>query len=243
MAVVVEPLHLPFDEVLVGGVVLEELVVGADFDDLAVLEYDDSVAVDDGAESVGDDDDGDVAVVGGELVDLLLDEVLALAVEGAGGFVEDEDLGLLDQGPGDGDPLLLPSGERDSLLAHVGLQPMGEELLVVDEGPRSRRLAGPDEVFVGVGFHAVGDVALERAGEERGLLRHESDLRPEAVQVEVPVVDPVEEDVSRGGVVEPLQQLDDGGLAAPASEDSGYGDTSCPRRPGTLPAGSAGSRS
>lgn len=36
-----------------------------------------------------------------------LDEPLALRVERAGGFVEEEDLGVADKGPGDGDALLL----------------------------------------------------------------------------------------------------------------------------------------
>ena len=50
-------------------------------------------------------------------VERVLDQRFALGVEGAGGFVEDEDARVLEQAPGDGKPLPLPAGEVDAALA------------------------------------------------------------------------------------------------------------------------------
>jgi len=49
-----------------------------------------------------------------------LDELLAFGVEVAGGFVEDEDLRLGEDGAGDGEALLLAAGELDDELVGVG---------------------------------------------------------------------------------------------------------------------------
>src|ERR1700742_4179313 len=61
---------------------------GAGLDDAAFLEDEDAVHVPDGGEAVGDDEGGAVAH---QAFEGFLDEVLAFGVEGAGGFVEDED--------------------------------------------------------------------------------------------------------------------------------------------------------
>lgn len=55
-----------------------------------------------------------------------LDEPLALRVERAGGFVEEEDLGVADEGAGDGDALLLATREGDTAGADVGVVAFGE---------------------------------------------------------------------------------------------------------------------
>lgn len=47
--------------------------------------------------------------------------LLAVCVQSRGGLIQQEDLGVSDNGSGDGDSLLLSSGELGALRAHLGL--------------------------------------------------------------------------------------------------------------------------
>ena len=94
-----------------------EVGVGAGGGDFAGFENDDQVGVADGGEAVRDDQDGfadDEALEGG------LDEGLAVAVEGAGGLVEDEDGGVAEEGAGEGEALFLSAGEPGAAFADEG---------------------------------------------------------------------------------------------------------------------------
>ena len=52
---------------------------------------------------------------------LLLDEALALVIEGGGGLVEDEERGIAKDGAGDGEALPLAAGEEGATLADAGV--------------------------------------------------------------------------------------------------------------------------
>lgn len=81
------------------------------------------------------------------------DLLLALRVERRGGLVEDQHLGVPDDGPRDGDALLLPARQRDAAGAHVRVVPLGKrDDEVVDRGVA----AGGVELGVG-GGRGVGD--------------------------------------------------------------------------------------
>lgn len=89
---------------------------------------DEAVAEDDGAAGVagdvlvvGDEDDGDALLLV-ELPEEADDLAAGAAVEVASGLVAHEDVGVVDQGPGDGDTLLLTAGE----LAGMVMQAVGE---------------------------------------------------------------------------------------------------------------------
>ena len=77
---------LQAEEPIVPSLTGQELTVGAPFDDLAVMQHEDLVGVDDGAESMRNGDRGPTAH---ELGHGLLDLGLDLRVDRAGGFVED----------------------------------------------------------------------------------------------------------------------------------------------------------
>ena len=62
-------------------------------------------------QAVGDDDRGPVA---GELLQHAVDQLLALQVDLAGGFVEDQDRRIAEDRPGQRDPLPLAAGEPAS---------------------------------------------------------------------------------------------------------------------------------
>lgn len=70
--------------------------------DTTILEHEDDVCVLNRRESVGD---GDRRAVLGRLVERALYHALGLAVEGGRRLVEQEDLGVADQGAGDSDAL------------------------------------------------------------------------------------------------------------------------------------------
>ena len=87
--------------------VVEDLVCAAVFDEFSVLHDGDVVAdgADDG-EVVADEDVGQ-SVFGLESAQQFDDFDLDGAVEGGGGFVEEDELGPQDEGAGDGDALAL----------------------------------------------------------------------------------------------------------------------------------------
>ena len=67
---------------------------------------------------MGNEDDGDLAL---EPVDSLRELLCSVRVEVGDGFIEDEDTGLSEQGPGDGDALFLAAREAGAMLADLGV--------------------------------------------------------------------------------------------------------------------------
>ncbi len=61
-----------------------------------------------------------------ERVERLTDQMLAAHVERTGRFVEDQYVGVLHQGPGDDQPLLLAAAEMAPLLPHLPLVALSE---------------------------------------------------------------------------------------------------------------------
>jgi hypothetical protein len=69
------------------------------------------------------------------LVEGPLHQLLVLGVEGAGGLVQQQDRGLADQGPGDGQALSLAAGEAAGALAHrLATVLKADRIVVMDEG-------------------------------------------------------------------------------------------------------------
>ena len=71
----------------IGHAARDELVVAADIGDLAALDHQDRVGVDQRRQAVGDDDDGASL---GDLPQVLPDDRLAVGIERARRLVEDE---------------------------------------------------------------------------------------------------------------------------------------------------------
>src|SRR5687767_14300412 len=86
----------------------------ARLDDAALFEDDDLVRTHDGAEPMRDDERSSPAH---QTFEALMDQTLALAVEVAGGFVENEDPGIGQERPGNCQPLPLPAAEPHAALA------------------------------------------------------------------------------------------------------------------------------
>ena len=92
---------------------------------------------------VGDDHHGDAQPLV-DVLDQLQDVLGGLGVQGGGGLVAQQDLGVGGQGPGDGDALLLAAGE----LGRVGVR-------LVGQADDLQQLLGP---LVGLG--ALGTPAI-----------------------------------------------------------------------------------
>lgn len=117
-----------FDEVGVEAIGGNEIGVAASFGDAAMFEDEDLICVADGGEAVGDDEAG---AVGEEAVEGFLNEFFGGGIDAGGGFVEDEDGRVFEEGAGDGDALFFADAEADAALTHVGIEKLGHE---ADEG-------------------------------------------------------------------------------------------------------------
>ena len=89
------------------------------FDNPPLVKHVNHVGFLDRAEAVRDGDGG--SALGGS-IESSLDDLLGLGVEGRGGFVEEEDLGVAKEGAGDGDALLLAAGEHAAFAADDGVE-------------------------------------------------------------------------------------------------------------------------
>ena len=88
-------------------------------EDFAVAHLDGAVCVGGGFGVVGDHEDG-LAEALVEVAEEIEDDVGIFGVEIAGGLVGEEDGGTVDDGAGDGDALLLATGECAGLMLHTG---------------------------------------------------------------------------------------------------------------------------
>ena len=94
----------------------------AAFGDLPAGEHDDLLCAANGGEAVGDDDNGFVLH---QRVDGLLHGDFAFGVERGGGFIQDDDGRVFQQGAGDADALFFAAGEFAADVAHAGLVAFG----------------------------------------------------------------------------------------------------------------------
>src|SRR5262249_26772351 len=106
--------ELVFVKLAILRTVFQQLQVRADADDFAGVEADDHVGVDDGDEAMGDHKGRAVLRKG---LQRGADFVLAVTVDLAHRFVENQDRRLAQNRPGDRDALLLPAGKAHAVLA------------------------------------------------------------------------------------------------------------------------------
>ena len=110
--------HLVAVQLVVDPPHLHELSVCPHLYSTPTTDHNDTVSIVDGGETVGYDN-GRASFPG--LIQSLLDYLLTLCVQGRGGFIEEEDLGVTDQSTCNGDPLLLSSTQLGTLDSNVGI--------------------------------------------------------------------------------------------------------------------------
>ena len=197
------------NQAAIEAVLCNELVVGAALDDNAVVHDDNEVGMADGGEAVGNDDAGASLH---ELVEGLLHGHLAFGVEGAGGFVKDEDGRVFEHGAGYAEALALSTAEGDAAVAYVGvvaLGQLGDEFVGVGYGGCTTHM------FRTVVSASEGYVVGHSVVEKDAVLRHKAYLCAQAVDVEVSHGVAVNEYVALGAVVKSGQEVNKSGFARP----------------------------
>src|SRR4029078_2349441 len=99
-----------------------------------------------------------------------------LGVQSRGLFMKDEQGGIAQDRPGNGQALPLPSGEFDAFLTHDRLVSLRKTLDKVMGIRQSRR---SDDVFIGGMFTSKGNIVANAVVKQDNILRHHPDLRPE----------------------------------------------------------------
>jgi len=201
----------------VDAVLGEEAVVGAAFDDAAVVEDEEEVGVADGAEAVCDDEARAALEKGSQG---LLDEAFGLRVHGAGRFVEDEDARCGDHGAGDGDELPFSGAEVSTAFADFGGVAGGETF---DDGVRSQGFGGVMDLGVGGLRASELEVVHHGAGEEEVFLGDHAQLAVEGGEGVGGNGKTVDAYLACLGFVETGQEADDAGLAGAGVADEGHG--------------------
>jgi hypothetical protein len=141
-----------------------------------VVEHDDPVGALHGGQPMGDDDRRPAGHRGFQC---RLHDALALGVEAAGRFVEQQQRRILEDRTGNGDALALATGEANAALADEGGVAFGQTPNeFIDEG---RACGRADLLGRGAGL-AVADVVGDAAREDHRLLRHHRDARAQIGQ-------------------------------------------------------------
>ena len=96
--------------------------MGAVGEDAALVEDVDDVGLDDGAEAVGDDDGG---AVGTKFRQRGLNEMLGFHIDSGGGFIEEQDGSVFEEGAGEGETLALAAAQEDAALTDFGIETFG----------------------------------------------------------------------------------------------------------------------
>ena len=142
-----------------------------------------------------------------------------LGVDRAGGVVQDQDARVVQQCPGQRDPLPLAAGESEAPLADDGRVAVGKPLYeLVCLGHPGRRL----DFLVRRLWAAVGDIGAHRVGEKEALLEDHPDLATQRSERHFADVAPVDHHSACGGVVKARDQKGGRGLPAAARPDDGY---------------------
>ena len=196
---------------------VQQLVVGAGRDDAAPLHDGDAVGAAHGGGPVGDDQDGAPAHQGAQR---LLDLGLGLRVGHGGGLVHEQDRGVQQDRPGDGDALLLPA-RQGGLPPQDGVVAAGQgHDLGVDAG----RARGGAHLVVGGPGPAQGDVLAHGGAQQLGVLEDEGDGGVQGLLVHVAQVRPADAHRPGVGVGEAGDEGGQGGLArARRTEQRGDG--------------------
>ena len=140
--------------------------------DAAITQLHDLCAVFESGEAVGDDEQGKVIA---EALDSFHDGLFGFIVQRTGGFVKNDDIGLLVQGAGNADTLALTTREADAAFTDEGLVLLGPRFDAVGD---LRLLGGiPDSLMIDLIFgYAKGNVFFNGAVGQKYGLRHMSDM-------------------------------------------------------------------
>jgi len=168
-----------------------------------------------------------------------LHEPLALAVEGAGRLVQQEQRSTAQEGACDRQALALPAGQPRARILDVRVETLGEAL---DELPDARGLGGPTDLLLGGLRPAVADVLPHARVEEERHLRDHRVLPGPGVQGQLAQVHAVDRDAPLGRIEEAGDEVDQRRLAGARRPDEGQGLARAQLQVEALESGLVGSR-
>ena len=214
-----DPLIPQFQLVLHQAVVVaaegRQLLVRTFLHHAAVVQDDDLVGVAHRAQAVGHDHHRAPLVEGSEVGH---DRSLVVRVEGVRRLVEEDELRVLVDRPGDQQPLLLPLAQPVALHADPRVVAQRQAVHVrADVG----HLHGPQKPLAVDPLLAGCHVAGDRVGEDESVLHHRPRSRPPDVRVEVAQPGVAHPHLAPVRLVEAQEELHDRRLAAPARPDDG----------------------
>ena len=148
----------------------------------------------------------------------LLDRCFRFRVQVRGGLVEDNDRRGLEQEPGQGDALLLSSGQAIPAVSGHRVEPVGKG---GNQIPDLRRPACFDHVCLAGARSGVEEVTADGVMEHVRVLGDDADRVVQGGQGQVAQVAAAYPHDPRGGVIQPGHQVSDRGLAGPREADEG----------------------
>lgn len=190
----------------------KKLRAAAHLHDAAPVDHQDPVYVKDCGQAVGHDD-GCPSRPG--FIDGSAHFLLCEGIQCGGGFVEQEEPEALQQGPGDGETLAFPSGERHASFANDRLVRVGQSGYEVFDLCFASSLPAPTDIIA----PRIEDILTYRCVPEKCILGDEADPASQRFQGKFMQVDAIDPDRSGLGCVETHDEVDDGGLAAAAGAD------------------------
>ena len=191
----------------------EQLVVRSVRDDAAAVEEDDAVGQADRLDTVRDHERGAAAHRFDEAAP---DRGLGRRVDGAHRVVEDQHARVAQDRTGDREPLPLAAGQRVALRSDDGLVPVGQR---AHERVRFGKARGPLDLGVGRLGPPDAEVVANARREHDGVLEHDRHRAAQLVEAQLVDGGTVEEDATRGRVVEATRQERERRLAGSARAD------------------------
>jgi hypothetical protein len=138
-----------------------------------------------------------------EFAKSILDEPFALGIQIAGGFIQDQHCGILEDGPRNGYPLTLATRQLDPSFPHQCFVSLRQPL---DKFVGVCRLGGGLDFVLRGTRTRIGNVLPDCATEKRRILRNDADCASEIGQSQIPHVDPVQEHAAPVHIPESRQQ-------------------------------------
>lgn len=187
--------------------------------DLPLFQYDDSVyeVQKRTAERMGNDEDG---ASYGEIFENSVDDIFTLGVNGGGGFVENQNTGISDDGSSEGDALSLATGEFSAFFADDCLITVGQQL---DESGRLSLFGCLMDHLGGGSGISIANVFVDGVVEQECFLSYEADLTSEVSGSEFADIDTIDQDLTFVRIHKAGQQAEQSGLPGSiSSDDSDY---------------------
>lgn len=194
---------------------LKQLIVRANFDDVAFVHDKDAVGILNGGQSMCDDKAGSSFH---QAVHRLLNQYLHAGVDRTRRFVQNQHFGIGENRPGDCQKLFLPGRNVARLFVQYRFVSIGQ---CFDEVVDLRGLSGGFHHFVGCVQLPVADVVTNRAVVQPCVLKNHSEQTAQIVAFERLDFGAVDENRPFLDIVKPHQQFDDGGFSGPCRTDDG----------------------